>query len=464
MKVLYASDPLALQRHHQKGADEDDMGYTPTHMLCMQQMTDLNLSLIQHFSICNSRAFTMSASYEKDNPLLYGFSALHVACHYGNATEELLKHLVQLDSTQTKKKSTENGFFPLGFLYNRSSVNKHIISCLLEVDSSAEVVGNGINGCIVSSDHDCMLANVRMLLKANPEAAKYRQSNDENLLHLTVGQNLVPSQVRIDVMKQILAIHKDAVRELDSDGWFPVHTAARYGNIEVMEFLVGLYPESSSMVTRNKAQNLLHMAVRDIENNTTVMKAKVRYLCSQYPAMTLQKDSDGDTPLHHAAYQGYIPTVKLLCESGGQEQVKTPVVHPTDAQCVWNGYLPLHYLISFNPESLRRSLLSDAAVLFSTLLRMYPEAVGMIGGIGVAYRKTPYQLAVDNDLPSYYLRLLLRAAPNLNPAELHRLNYEERRMALFLAFAARARATEPPFLARLRFAKMDLVKHVVSFL
>ena len=89
-----------------------------------------------------------------------------------------------------------------------------------------------------------------------------------------------------------------------------------------------------------------------------------------------------------------------------------------------------------------------------------------VGGVEivVVYRKTPYQMDVDKNLPPYYLRLLLRAAPDLNPAELHRLNYAERRMAMFLAFRARTYATEPPFLARLRFAKMDLVKHVISFL
>ena len=96
------------------------------------------------------------------------------------------------------------------------------------------------------------------------------------------------------------------------------------------------------------------------------------------------------------------------------------------------------------------------------MLHSYPEAAGIEGG--VVFKETPYQLAIDYDLPPYYLRLLLRAAPDLNPAELHRLNYAERRMALFLAFRARTSNIDPPFLARLRFEKMDLLKHVVSFL
>ena len=97
------------------------------------------------------------------------------------------------------------------------------------------------------------------------------------------------------------------------------------------------------------------------------------------------------------------------------------------------------------------------------LLRLYPEAAGIEGGVGDDI-KTPYQLAVDVELPDYYLRLLLRAAPTLNPAELHRLNYEERRGAMFLAFKATTATMKAPLLARLRGESKDLVQRVVSFL
>jgi hypothetical protein len=102
--------------------------------------------------------------------------------------------------------------------------------------------------------------------------------------------------------------------------------------------------------------------------------------------------------------------------------------------------------------------------MFRWLLRLYPEAAGIEGGVGAAHKKTPYQLAVDDELPGYYIRLLLRAAPTLNPAELHRLNYAERRMAMFLAFKAMSGTLQAPLLARLRGVDKDLVQRVVSFL
>ena len=463
MKLVYTSDPMALQRCHSTNGSSF-VGYTPAHLLCMQEMTLRNMSLIRHFSIINQQAFTMSASYSnRGDPLLYAFSALHAACGLGQPTEELLQHLLQLDSSQIGKKSAENGLNPLGYLCSNSSCSDRLITCLLEVDSSTEVVGNGIDGCTTSTDYPHMLDRVEMLLKANSEAAKYRNSHSLNLLHLAFLQNKMPFQLCIDVMQRILAIHKDAVREVCSGGWLPVHTAARNGTVEVMEFLLGLYPESASVVTTDGSYNLLHLAVNDTESTTSVMEAKVRFLCSRYPAMILQRDSGGNTPLHSAISLKNIPAVQILCEAGGQELARLPVAHPTDANYTSNGWLPLHILINYQTDLLRDSFLSKAADFFRVLLHLYPETAGIEGGVGVD-KKTPCQLAVDKNLPPYYLRLLLHAAPNLNPAELHRLNYAERRMAMFLAFRAVPSQPEPLLMARLRFAKKDLVKHVISFL
>ena len=157
--------------------------------------------------------------------------------------------------------------------------------------------------------------------------------------------------------------------------------------------------------------------------------------------------------------------MQILCQAEGQaqEQVRLPTAHATDAIITYplNGWLSLHFLINYQADLLRDSLLTKEADCFRMFLRWYPEAAGIEG---VDHRLTPYQLAVDGNLPPYYLRLLLRAAPDLNPAELHRLNYEERRMAMFLAFKAQTKNIEPLLLARLRFAKKDLVEHVMSFL
>ena len=214
------------------------------------------------------------------------------------------------------------------------------------------------------------------------------------------------------------------------------------------------------MVTTDGSVNLLHLAVWDTENTPSVMEAKVRFLCSQYPAMILQRSSNGSTPLISAIIDTNISAMDILCKERGQELVRMPLAN---AQHMWNGRLPLHYLICSCDFALRNSPLSKEADFFRLFLHLYPEAAAIEGGIGTR-RVTPYQLALDYDLPPYYLHLLLRAAPNLNPAELHRLNHEEPRMTLFLAFRAQTGNPEPSLLTRLRFEEKDLVMHVMSFL
>ena len=464
MKELYAIDPMALQRHHLEGTALDNMGYTPAHLLCMRETTNRSMTLIKHLSICNEQAFTMSASYpNRGHGSLYSYSALHAACGSGQPTEELLQHLLQLDSSQTKKKCSGKGLTPLGCLCKNDACSEKLVSCLLDVDSSAEVVGIVIVGCFQFADCSRVLERVEMLLKANPENAKYRNSSEMNLLHMAIRSRNLPFQLRISIMQRILAMHKNAVREVCSSGWLPLHYAASHGTVEMLEFLLGLYPESASVVT-TAPENLLHLAVNDNKSTTSVILAKVRFLCSRYPAMMLQRDHEGDTPLHVAICNKNIPAVQILCEAGGQEQIRLPVAHPTDDDCNWKGWLPLHFYANWNAGSLRGSPLSKAADCFRMLLRLHPEAAGIEGGVGVRYTKTPYQLAVDNNLPPYYLRLLLRAAPDLHPAALHRLNYAERRMAMFLTFKAVTSTGGLTLLAKLLRDSSGTLHDIMSFL
>jgi hypothetical protein len=157
--------------------------------------------------------------------------------------------------------------------------------------------------------------------------------------------------------------------------------------------------------------------------------------------------------------------VLALCEAGGREVVGAPVVYPAnageDARRHSDGWLPLHWMANNGYILQRTPLISPLADAFRLLLRLYPEAVSVKAGRSY-YKKTPYHLAVDKGFSAYYLRLLLRAAPHLDPAELYRLNWEERRVAMFLAYAALS--ATPPLLARLRYENKDLVKLVVSFL
>jgi hypothetical protein len=81
------------------------------------------------------------------------------------------------------------------------------------------------------------------------------------------------------------------------------------------------------------------------------------------------------------------------------------------------------------------SPLSAETNMLRYLLRHYPAAVTIRAGPDDG-NKNVYELAIEHKHPDFVRRLLLRAAPELDPDELRRLNFAERRMALFLAHCA----------------------------
>ena len=465
VRLVYASDPLALQRYHkynEVNVDGEDVEgnctgiqrYTPTHFLCMQPMTKKRTSLLRYFSICNRQTVFIP-------------SILHVTCELGQPTEELLQFLLQLDSSQTSKFyfGEVGAYTPLGLLCLNRDCYDGRITCLLDVDSSADVTTDGFMACIQLNCPIDLLGKFEIFSKYVDWDGE-ESSLVNQLLHSFLRQSgliRTSSLHCIDVIKKFLTIRPNAIKET-YNGCLPVHVAARNQHKEIMEFLLNLYPESARIVTANErspdwsddaSNNLLHLAAEHHE--------KVKYLCSRYPEMIHQRNSCGKTPLHvslgRSTYD--LSPAKILLEVGGYEILRTPVIHPTATNYSYNGWLPLHCLLASTIRPF--SPISKKADFLRLLLRWYPEAAGISPGRH-GYRDAPYQMAVDNDFEPYLLRLLLRAAPHVHPSELHRLNLAERRMAMFLAFRAAASDPTPLLMARLRFENKDLVKHVVSFL
>jgi len=311
---------------------------------------------------------------------------------------------------------------------------------------------------------------VKLLLEANPAAARHKDSDGWTLAHGACFSDDVPAEEIMGILQLLMAAHKDAFEGF-SRGGLPIHLLARQGPVEALEYLLDACPEAVHCLNA-KSENLLHCVVeyghpwRMIERRL----AKVRLLCSRYPTMMLQREHTGRTPLHFAgSHNQYdiindnlvLQTVVALSEAGGRTLLSTAISHPKSTDYYRNGWLPLGTLVDRWGFKLKtESLLSPWADAFRLMLRLYPEAAGIEGGRNDNNMCicTPYAVAVKEGLPVYYRRLLLRAAPHLDPAELRRLNWEERRMAMYVASGVAAK--KPTSL----FANKDLVRHVVSFL
>ena len=450
VKAMYGLDPLALCRHHLMKSI-DGFGYTPSHLLCTLETTERTKALVRFFSTARPQSFTMNVRYNRLHHVDAGdhFGALHVACRFGQPTEWLVQQLLQLDSSACIRTTRINYIerTPLGLLCEHSAhVDEGVLRCLLAADSSGKVVCHGIEGCFTSKQLTNRVALVTRLLEVNPQAAQHKDWYGRTLAHWACKySDHMTAEERIDILKLLLALHRDAFKEADGDGCLPSHYLAHYGTVEALEYLLGACPEVPATALTTESRNLLHCVTM---GRSEGLAAKAWLLCAQYPAMMLQRDSDGQTPLFKALCIQSMEVTMVVCEAGGREVASAAVVNPTYADHDYNGWLPLHDFIEFHADCLKmESQLSPRADVFHLLLRLYPEAAGVEAGFG-QFKNTPYGLAVNWGLPAYYCRLLLRAAPALDPAELRRLNWAERRMAMFVAFAAAAR--QPPLLARLR--------------
>jgi ankyrin repeat protein len=400
-------------------------------------------------------------------PIMYDLSgrcALHLVAQYSESLE-LLQNVLQIDHKMTKFVFEGNDITPLGKLCRRPHFQTFdkMVLCLIEVDSSVEVISDAIIQCmepyekclsqIISrgSSGERSLTLIRNL-DANPAIIK-----DDNSYIFHAACRYLRGELGISVLSLLLTKDSTAVKVINR-GNLPIHCAACYSCLDLVKFLLKAYPESISMLGM-EVRSLLHLAVSDEISDIAEVKAKVQYLCDQCPALIHLKDIDGDTALHDMLKnvgRFNLECVIILCI------VDATVVRdkftPPDDTYLGSGELPLHSLIRYRSEKM--SEVSNEGDCFRLLLRLYPAAAG----IKDDESESPYDVAVYKNLSTYFIRLLLSADPTIDPAQRHNLNFEARRQGMFLAFRALSSNVEPTIWAKMRLKGRDLLEHVISYL
>jgi ankyrin repeat protein len=265
------------------------------------------------------------------------------------------------------------------------------------------------------------------------------------------------------VLSLFLRKNSEEIKSLGG-GWLPIHHAADNSSLNVIKFLLKLYPESLTILTRitfngdRAGSTLLHRACEN-KSNIADAKAIVEYLCKLCPALVHMKRSQGITPLHEAIYiEGELnmEVLKILCITDASA-VRDKCT-PTAVTLSYSQQLPLHLLISYNPPKME---VSDEGDCFRLFLQLYPASAGDKDG----HLKTPYDLAVSQGLSLYFIRLLLNSDPSIDPVKRHDLNYiAARREGLFLAFRALSTTHEPTIWAKLRNEHRESLNQVLSYL
>jgi hypothetical protein len=256
------------------------------------------------------------------------------------------------------------------------------------------------------------------LLKAHPVAASTEDESGNLPIYyfcrikctLDFLQPLVPI-----AMRALMAAHPDAASEEDSDGDYLLHNVAQYCSLDMLELVYEAYPEAIRIRDCNGCTPL-HLAALDSSVE------KVQYLYSLHPEAAQMVTADKATLLHCAANSTSLSVLAAVYEynPGAIHQVSEPLE-----------YLPLHELVASYNGTKHADVRSEKLAMARFLLKKDPGSARALSG----FDRTPYSL-LERYNSEEMQRILLRAAPEMDPCALHRLNYEARRGALYLLFAA----------------------------
>jgi hypothetical protein len=429
---------------------------TPVQILCMQKQP--NLPLLEYFYLYNPKAISLCDRSSRN--------VLHVIAQYSESLE-LLQYMLPKCCEMTKLQSVEK-VTPLGLLCRRLEFPAFdkMASCLIEADNSVAVIYDGVINCIKSYE-ECLhqdispgsrgekgLTLLGKLLDANPNVSKH---DDSDIFHEAC--NNLRGELGIAVLSLFHTKDSTGVRTV-RDRCLPIDYAASSSCVEVLKFLHKVYPESISMLNDRSGKNLLHKIISDDTSDIEDVKAKVQYVCAQCPALIALTDNDGFTAFHELLtkqrFQVFnLDCIKMLCNA--DETVVRQKCTPLHFDTYVMGQLALHRFICSRFEIPE---VSDEGDCLRLLLYLYPAAAGIKDHLN----RSPYDMAVSNNLSTYFIRLLLRADPTINPGRLCDLNFAARREGIFLAFRALSSDLQPTIWKKLHLKGSDLIQCVLSYL
>jgi ankyrin repeat protein len=180
-------------------------------------------------------------------------------------------------------------------------------------------------------------ARVRQMLESNPAVAGARAESGESAVLLSVYygkeevlQLLLARGLPLTVFEAAAAGVREAVaarvtedsgllRAFSHDGFTPLHLAAFFGRIPVVELLLSLGAPVNE-VSRNPSElRPLHSAVAHRQPQVALEIARALIAAGADVNAT---QHGGWTPLHAAALHGNLPLVRLLLEAGAIANAK----------------------------------------------------------------------------------------------------------------------------------------------
>jgi len=402
---------------------------TPYHLAA--KVCDPNMEIIRRLN----NFFPRMGSFKDEK----GWLPLHYAARYSNSVAMIQELLEDYPAGSSVK--TLSGETPLQLVCSNScSEAPSILRMLVAIDAKSVKIPKNDGRLpfheVVTSNKlktEQQIEMFSILLSVHPEGVCVSDDRGKSCVFYTCE---LESQGAETLMEMIIKACPRAPQVLDLKGVLPLH---RVRSLEVAKLLVAAYPQGLALNDETFRTPLHQAACR---NNVEVVK----YLYSCRPE-SLREYADDWTPLHFSAF---FSESKIVLEE--VYNLDPSAIMATTA----HGNTPLHTIA-------KSKKMNDINISqFRFLLSKYPEAAKLKNQDGL----TPYALYKRRGGSDFICRLLLRAAPHINPEELKCYNYAERRMAMFLFFVGVHYEGKLTLFTRLRKVSKDheLIRRVIEYL
>jgi ankyrin repeat protein len=418
------SDPMATT----KGSyDNQPISANPGHLICAGRNPSMDVVR------CLFNFYPRMASV-RDNS---GDLPIHYAARYSGSVQ-LIQFLLQANPAGTKQHG-EGDLVPLQAAFFNETANRlAIVRCLLEADISVAALINsdGDTALHLAVVQECELELLSSLVTACPESA--RKQNDIGFLPLHAA---CYSKGSLGTVRLLLSVFPEGARMTSMSGLLPANIAAECSSAEVLDELLKYNPDA------------INASTEEDSNNTPLIKAViasnepcVRYICDKHPSTVRHTNVHGRNAFHVAAEGENVQLLRCL--------------HASLPDCAAipdrNDKLALHVFLDVHQDPILEAHREAECLRF--ILRCNQRAVRMPDKQG----NTPLMLCHPDNV--YPRRLLLMADPTQNPAELKKLNYAARRMAIFLTFSAINADGIPNIFCVARAKDPNILKLILSFL
>jgi hypothetical protein len=293
------------------------------------------------------------------------------------------------------------------------------------------------------------------LLELCPDAARRVYRDGDLEIHRIFSCNRPEDDKKV-LMEKLIELYPESVSIPNNAGHWPAHMAAVWKCQQCCIRLLDLNSEALQTPSMNNKGTFLDVSVLGLDILVFSMKT--------FPDHFTQIHDDGDeydwTALHDAVSlrmslrTGFAAcTTRILMQFPAACRLKLPST----------GNLPLHRLLfcqSPRNHVVGIDYLSSLARCVRLLVQLYPESVAVKNLV----EKSPYDICVQNNHDLSIQRILLRAYPQVDYQRYCDLNYEARRMALFLSLMAFSFDRRPNIFRQLFCSNQDLLAHVCSFL